>query len=272
MRAWYNGSTSASQAEDEGSIPFARTKNRIDLVLIMFLDCGVGREPDKEGSKPSRFHKRNAVKSSRVARRHLCRGIPFARTKRTTMLNYNYSLSETFDWYLSKVLPAVERNSIQPKYGYHGLYTHTSAVVFRGIDYALTLKKSPNIVALACAFHDMARITDGDDISHGNNAVPLAIRTMSEIPYVLTRQERESILYAIRNHTIGMVAPDYVSACLWDADRTRISWECGFDAKFFTTDRAKQVAAGSPDAYLQFMQQALPRRALSVIGTPNKQY
>ena len=27
LRAWYNGSTSASQAEDEGSIPFARTKN-----------------------------------------------------------------------------------------------------------------------------------------------------------------------------------------------------------------------------------------------------
>ena len=26
MRAWYNGSTSASQAEDEGSIPFARTR------------------------------------------------------------------------------------------------------------------------------------------------------------------------------------------------------------------------------------------------------
>ncbi len=26
LRAWYNGSTSASQAEDEGSIPFARTK------------------------------------------------------------------------------------------------------------------------------------------------------------------------------------------------------------------------------------------------------
>lgn len=25
LRAWYNGSTSASQAEDEGSIPFART-------------------------------------------------------------------------------------------------------------------------------------------------------------------------------------------------------------------------------------------------------
>ena len=28
-RAWYNGSTSASQAEDEGSIPFARTTLRL---------------------------------------------------------------------------------------------------------------------------------------------------------------------------------------------------------------------------------------------------
>ena len=38
-RAWYNGSTSASQAEDEGSIPFARTKksNR-PCVGFIFLD------------------------------------------------------------------------------------------------------------------------------------------------------------------------------------------------------------------------------------------
>ena len=27
-RAWYNGRTKASQALDEGSIPFARTKNK----------------------------------------------------------------------------------------------------------------------------------------------------------------------------------------------------------------------------------------------------
>ena len=34
LRAWYNGSTSASQAEDEGSIPFARTKNSIGISPI----------------------------------------------------------------------------------------------------------------------------------------------------------------------------------------------------------------------------------------------
>ncbi len=47
-RAWYNGSTSASQAEDEGSIPFARTKNQADpSVGFIFGIVGDGIEPDK---------------------------------------------------------------------------------------------------------------------------------------------------------------------------------------------------------------------------------
>ena len=51
MRAWYNGSTSASQAEDEGSIPFARTKklNR-PCVGFIFWIVGDGIEPDKAAS------------------------------------------------------------------------------------------------------------------------------------------------------------------------------------------------------------------------------
>lgn len=55
MRAWYNGSTSASQAEDEGSIPFARTKNQIGLAPISFLACGRGIEPDKRVRKQVDF-------------------------------------------------------------------------------------------------------------------------------------------------------------------------------------------------------------------------
>ena len=50
-RAWYNGSTSASQAEDEGSIPFARTKNLADLVSVIFLACGVEENPTKRADK-----------------------------------------------------------------------------------------------------------------------------------------------------------------------------------------------------------------------------
>lgn len=62
-RAWYNGSTSASQAEDEGSIPFARTKNKVDLVSAVFLACDDGREPDQRVRK--QVGKTNEVLSSR---------------------------------------------------------------------------------------------------------------------------------------------------------------------------------------------------------------
>ena len=42
-RAWYNGSTSASQAEDEGSIPFARTNYTfIQNLPQVFVDFFVG--------------------------------------------------------------------------------------------------------------------------------------------------------------------------------------------------------------------------------------
>ena len=186
--------------------------------------------------------------------------------------NNNYQITDVFDWYLATVLPVVERNASQQKYGYHGLYTHTNAVVFRGIDYALTLGKSPQIVALACAFHDMARTNDAPDMEHGKNAIPLAQHALSEIPYVLTNGERQSVLYAVKNHTIGTVAPDYISACMWDADRTRLSWEYGFDAQFFTTERAKYVAAHPAETYLEFMRKYLPKRALNIMRNIDKQY
>ena len=48
-RAWYNGSTPASQAEDEGSIPFARTKkNKADhfwSALFLLIDSTRWIEP-----------------------------------------------------------------------------------------------------------------------------------------------------------------------------------------------------------------------------------
>ena len=47
-RAWYNGSTSASQAEDEGSIPFARTKNTADPCgRIYFWPVAMEENPTK---------------------------------------------------------------------------------------------------------------------------------------------------------------------------------------------------------------------------------
>lgn len=180
-------------------------------------------------------------------------------------------ISDNYDWYLSRVLPVVSRRAIQPKYGYHGLYTHTSAVVFRGIDYALSVQENPTPVVLACAFHDMARTNDGPDIRHGENAIPI-IKSILHDYLPVSPLEAKMIINAVKNHPFGMVAPDYVSACLYDADRTRLAWECGYEARFFTTDRAKSIASDDATKYVKFMNETMSKYAHGIINHLDMQY
>lgn len=151
-------------------------------------------------------------------------------------------IKQTFNFYLNKLKPLVAKSCLQKMDGMHGLNTHTNAVVFRGIDYSLHMGYDPIPVVFACAFHDMARVADEGDKDHGKKAVPMAIKIMKQFPYLLDQDTRFSILYAILNHTNGQTAQDYISACLWDADRTRMAWHYGFDEKFFNTSRGKYVA------------------------------
>ena len=182
-----------------------------------------------------------------------------------------HSISTLFDQYLIEIMPIVEKFAIQPKYGYHGLYTHTAAVVFRGIDYVIHIEKPTTPVILACAFHDMARTNDDYDLEHGANAIPLANYVMDEIGGIDTAT-RNSILYAVKNHSINTKPNDYIHACLDDADRTRLAWECGYFAKYFTTPRAHSVASGNAEAYLKFMQNNMSGYARTIIKQINKQY
>ena len=174
-------------------------------------------------------------------------------------------LSDTFDWYLKYVLPIIEKHATQEKYGYHGLYTHTAAVVFRGIDYALSLKQDPKPVVLACAFHDIARLNDGPDMQHGERAIPI-IEHVLQHDFSAYMPFAQAIINAVKNHTCGQTAPDYISACLWDADRTRLSWQRGFRPYFFTTNRAKDVASHSPDRYINFMKRNMSKYAKETIS------
>ncbi len=187
------------------------------------------------------------------------------------MMQYGNLISKTFDWYLLDIMPLVEQNAIQQKYGYHGLYTHTAAVVFRGIDYALATNKNARNVALACAFHDMARVTDGDDVEHGKNAMPIAQKIMNTIGSI-DKKTQSSILYAIENHSFNKVAPDYISACLWDADRTRLAWDMGYNRGFFVTQRAQTVASGNADEYLAFMKCTMSQYARHIINSISAEY
>ena len=164
-----------------------------------------------------------------------------------------------FNFYQNKVLPRVEICSTQSQDGCHALHTHTSAVVFRGIDYALSLGENPIPVVFAGAFHDMARIHDGLDVNHGINAVPNAQKIMQKFQTILTDTDKERIIFAIANHTSGTFAPDYVSKCLWDADRTRLSWVYGYESKYFNTERGKYVASHPYIDYIKFQKQCFPK-------------
>ena len=174
-------------------------------------------------------------------------------------LKKDNQIREYFDFYQKKVLPYVEKYATQKKDGHHGLYTHTDAVVFRAIDYALELGKNPMPVIFAAACHDMAKPHDCYDEEHGEKALPFVRKIMNRFSKRLTDTEKETVLTAIRNHTTGMQTSDYICACLWDADRTRLAWERGYHEKYFNTPYAKKVASGSAVEYIKWQNKVLGR-------------
>ena len=174
-------------------------------------------------------------------------------------LTKDAQIREYFDFYQKKVFPYVKKYATQPLKGYHGLEDHTDAVVFRAIDYALELGKNPMPVIFDAACHDMARIQDGPDEGHAERAVPLARKVMNRFPKRLTEVEKETVLTAIRMHTIGTQTSDYICACLWDADRTRLAWERGYHEHHFNTPYAKEKASGNAWQYITWQNKVLGR-------------
>ena len=147
--------------------------------------------------------------------------------------------------FFEQILPQIAQVSNQDRYGYHGL-THTCQVAMFGLDIAYTINQDPLPVLLAAGLHDCARTNDEWCTEHGPRAVPIAHNFLHAHYPKISEENINKILYAVENHTTGRYAPDGVSACLWDGDRIRLSWECGYRPKFFNTVRGKQIASMSP--------------------------
>ena len=144
----------------------------------------------------------------------------------------------------------------QKEDGWQGLTSHSRGVVFRSIDYALSLNQNPLPVIFAAALHDIAKRTNSE-LGHEQKALPIAKKIMFFYPDVLSKENKKSILTAIANHTDGKKPFDYISACLWDADRTRVAWVLGYQEEYFYTDRAKQVASAPAEDYLNYQAKCL---------------
>lgn len=144
------------------------------------------------------------------------------------------------------VLPKIEKITNQPRYGYHGL-NHTQQVALFGIDLALSVHQDPMPVILAAGLHDCARTSDAYCENHGPNCEPIARKFLKENYPNILPSDVEKIVSAVKEHTTGSKAKDLVSACLWDADRIRLSWELGYNPEFFSTPYGKVLAGLSAE-------------------------
>ena len=177
-------------------------------------------------------------------------------------------IGEYFDYYEKNIIPVIKSCSTvtQTDFWFHWFYTHTDSVVFRWIYYALCLNKDPMPVVFACAFHDLARTDDEYNEIHWERAVPIGEAIMKNFSNILTAEQQESIIYAVKNHTVWLKAPDYVQACdyvsecLWDADRTRLWWIYWYEASLMSTDEAKKIASWSAKQFLEYENHCLWRR------------
>ena len=167
-----------------------------------------------------------------------------------------------FEFYEKDILPKLKTIPwvTQGDFWMHWLLTHTDSVVFRGIYYAVCLWEDPMPVIFACALHDSARTDDDYNEIHWERAVPNVYNLLEILPNILNKEQIESVIYAVKNHTTWMNAPDYISACLWDADRTRLARMYWYKEKFMSADEAKEVSQWSASEFLVFQNKCLWRK------------
>ena len=175
--------------------------------------------------------------------------------------NINESVRNYFQFYENEVLTKIKTipEVTQKDYWYHWLLTHTEWVVFRWIYFALYMNKNVYPVIFACAWHDLARVNDWHDIMHWPNAIPIVSKLMDMFDDLITNKEKEQVKYAIKYHTGWENPPDYVSACLWDADRCRLAQEWTYKEKFFSTEPWKKIASHNAKDFLKFENKCLWR-------------
>ena len=151
------------------------------------------------------------------------------------------------------ILPKLKKISKQTEFGYHGL-THTEQTVLYGLDLAITCAYDPMPVMLACALHDIRRTNSAQSDDHASKAVPFARKFLYENYPMLPYATVEEIINAIKNHSDGKIAKDLTAACMWDADRIRLSWDGIYRPEYFTTLTGKYIADLPPlakEAYIK---------------------
>ena len=168
---------------------------------------------------------------------------PYLRYRKTLLKSAINSRDFYTKLFAEKILTMIKNIGPQQKYGEHGLYTHTPLVVQYAIEIAISVATDPMPVMLAAALHDIGRASDADGAEHCERSAQIATKFLTDNFGDMLPKTIDKIIGAIRNHTKGTIAPDLISACVWDANRIHKAWENGYEEKFFNTSYGKYIAS-----------------------------
>jgi hypothetical protein len=104
---------------------------------------------------------------------------------------------------------------------------------------------------LIALFHDIGRMGDEDDSIHGQEGKALVERHFGrELSYLLAPQDLLAVKQGVANHTGGVRSSVKEIGAAWDADRLRLAWEFGLQAKYFSTATGLKFASSAENLIL----------------------
>ena len=138
--------------------------------------------------------------------------------------------NKDFKFFVENHFPNLEKYA-ESLENYHGIGHLIETVVF-GIYLAHSLNiYNKEYIVITCAYHDLIR---NSELNHGQESL--------EFIKNLGIQTNPYIDEAIINHTNNFPTTNPVLQILRDADRIRLSWERGYEEKYFSTKSGKRLA------------------------------
>jgi radical SAM protein with 4Fe4S-binding SPASM domain len=145
------------------------------------------------------------------------------------------------------VFPTLGPYALQPATGYHGLL-HSYRVARDASVLALDHDSNPLLAMIAGVLHDAARADDEDEQEHALAGSVLAQEVLSKkLTAWVTPEGARRVVAAVRGHVDEATPTDTIARCLNDADRLRLAWERGYDARYFATSAGARLAIHGAD-------------------------
>lgn len=171
------------------------------------------------------------------------------------------------------ILPKVAKIIGADTNSYHDI-RHSEQTALFGMDLASSVRQDILPVIIACALHDCARNDDDYCESHGPRCEPVIRKFISENYPTMLPGTVQDIVDAVKFHTVGSKPKNLISACLWDADRIRLSWDFVYMPKYFSTELGRHLAglAGTErERYIKRQQDFIKKSGLDKFSYINRE-